>query len=320
MMRLQDRIAAARIAHRPDIARPSNWMSDISHECMRYLVYARTHWEERIKPGAEFLGILEDGKILEDAVIRELQQAGYIITEQQIRFWDEETRLSGKCDGRLEDPDTHEKFLFEVKAMSQWAWERINSIEDMLKDKGSWRRHWPAQFNLYLHFDRRNRPPHQPAADEGLFILKNKQNALLKPIWVKYDPELAEAMMTRAREINAYVQSPTLDEADGHLPARISPALGLCQDCNFRLTCLPDIDMGDGVEVLSDAALLEMLNRRAELDPARKEYEKLDELVKKAVKGRNVIVGDYYITSKLMHRDASTTKASDYWKVEIKRR
>lgn len=310
MLEIEKAVETARLARRETFPRGSNYMSDIGHPCDRRLVYARTHWQDRIEPSAFLQGIFEDGNLHEGAVIEELTKAGFLITEQQMRFYDPTTKLSGKCDGRLRTGDRETGYLFEVKAISPISWQKLWTVKDMKESAYPWTRHWPYQLNLYMHFDRKAEP--RPGPDQAVFILKNKATGQLKAIWMDYEPELAQEAIDRATRVNQAIES-------GVVPDRVSVGLGLCKDCDFRLVCLPDIDLGDAAEIVTDQALEEMLKRREELSEAATEYDALDRAIKGTVRGRNVLVGDYHCTSTLTHKKAYQVKEHDEWRVKILR-
>jgi hypothetical protein len=294
----------SRMKERQHAPRAHNWASDIGHACDRYLVYARTHWEDRLKPDVGLLGVFEVGDAMERAVLRWLGDAGYEITEQQMRFFDEETLLSGKCDGRLVDHKAG-SWIMEIKSMSPHIFSRIHSVEDLDQGNRPWLRHYNPQMQTYLALDK---------SDLGVFILVNKVNGELRVIEVPYDEDVASGCFERARRINSYV-------ARQELPDRVPLAEGVCGTCAFRHICMPDQDFGDGAEVATDEELLEVLRRREEVKSSHEEYESLDRMAKTALRGRPmVLIGEFVSTSKQVQKKAFTVKASSMWITKIERR
>lgn len=303
---------------RPAWPRHSNYMSDIGHPCERYLVYARTHWEEKAPPSPSLIAAFEDGELHEQGVLAAMRKAGIKVQEEQTRLVDDYLKLSGKLDCRVILPDGG-SYLVEVKSMSPWVWDKTVTYEDMLWSKFPWVRHYPAQMQAYLHYDReRNKQE-----STGLFLLKNKANGELREIEVRYDQEYAMAIMLKAERINKAV-SLVLDVEghvhEEHLPERLPVHEGRCENCDFRLTCMPDVDFGDAAEVVHDQELLGMLKRREELLPLVDEFGKLDQGVKAALKGREtVLIGEFVSHSKLQTRQSYQVKGGSYWVTTIKR-
>ena len=148
--------------------------------------------------------------------------------------------------------------------------------------------------------------------EEGVWIFKNKVNGQMKEIWYKLDYALGEEALKRAEAINAHVTAST--NADP-----IEWDESICGECPFLHICLPDVDRTP-LEIIDSVELTMMLNRRAELYPMSKEYEEIDKEVKETVKGKEkLLIGDWLITGKKMHRKAYEVKESDYWQVSIKR-
>lgn len=297
---------AKALERKPPTPRQSNYMSDIGHACERYLVYARVAWDKTAPFGDRIASIMHEGDVHEAAVLDLLRKGGIDIREQQARLFDDYTKLSGRVDAVFRIDGAW--YVADVKSVSPWVYEAVNSEADILESRFYWVRHWYTQLQAYLHHDRER----NPRTAQGLIVLKNRENGQVKAVEITYNAEAALELMLKAERVNRAVEAK-------ELPDRISPALGYCATCRFRLECLPDTDPGPGIEVLDDADLVEMLERRADLEGGRREYEALDKAVKKSMMGRNVVAGDWMVRSVDRHRKGYEVKDTDYVEVQITR-
>jgi CRISPR/Cas system-associated exonuclease Cas4 (RecB family) len=279
----------------------SNRASEAGHPCERYLVLARTHWNE--KPlhdvGLEF--IFQGGNMIEKMAFRELEDAGYEIVEQQKPFEWKELELTGRLDAKLRLNGS--LIPLEIKGLQPWDAERLNTIEDFFTSKKTWIRKYPAQLMLYMLMD--------GGSEEGIFYIKNKQNYRPKAIPIILDYEYAEGVCKKLERVNQHVK-------EGTLPDQVDDP-EVCQFCSFLLQCLPDIKR-DSLEMIEDPELEEKLIRREELALARTEYERLDKEISKIVKGKEkLMVGDFLITGKETPRKGYMVEDSSYWAKKIVR-
>jgi hypothetical protein len=90
----------------------------------------------------------------------------------------------------------------------------------------------------------------------------------------------------------------------------------MCDDCGYAHICLPE-RVGKEVEI-DTGELGAMLDRLDALKDARKEYEDIDEQIKKAVEGREkILAGSWLVTGRWMERKETLMKASRYWKRKV---
>lgn len=286
----------------------TNRASDLGHPCVRYHVLNRTKWEERALHDTRLQLIFDLGKEIEDITIRDMQDAGFKVIEQQRPFTWKEYNITGTVDGKVLIDG--EAIPFEVKSCSQFVFDKLNSVEDMKNGKYGYLRKYPTQLNLYLLMDNKNK---------GVFIFKNKQTGAYKEIWMSLDWNLGEDALKRAEAVNAHV-------AAGTMPDPINEDMW-CNECPYAHICLPEIT-GKEVEI-DTGELSTMLERMEELKAAVQEYDELDEQVKKAVEGREkVLAGNWFITGKWMDRKsydipadlkAQYEKITKYWRKTIRR-
>jgi len=252
--------------------------------------------------------IFDMGKMVEESVMQDLREAGFVIVEQQRPFSWAKYQITGSIDGKIViDGKTYPT---EIKSAAPFSFNSINSIEDMKRHKWHYMRKYPAQLTLYLLMD---------GKDRGLFIFKNKSTGELKEIFLDLDYDFAESLIKKAEAINKHV-------AEGTLPEPMEYSEEICADCPFVHLCLPD-RIGKEVEIVEDGRLLELLNRYAELKPVAKEYEDVDSQIKKLVEGREkIIVGNFFIEGKWVDRKVYNIPTeiknqyetiSRYWKKQI---
>ena len=286
----------------------SNRASELGHECLKYLVLNRTRWEEKTLHNAKLQMIFDMGKMVEESVMQDLREAGFVIVEQQRPFSWAKYQITGSIDCKVAiDGKT---YPVEIKSAAPFSFNSINSIEDMKRHKWHYMRKYPAQLTLYLLMD---------GKDRGLFIFKNKSTGELKEIFLDLDYDFAESLIKKAEAINKHV-------AEGTLPEPMEYSEEICTDCPFVHLCLPD-RIGKEVEIVEDGRLLELLNRYAELKPVAKEYEDVDSQIKKLVEGREkIIVGNFFIEGKWVDRKVYNIPTeiknqyetiSRYWKKQI---
>ncbi len=264
----------------------SNRASSIGHPCVRYLVYSRKDWEKKVLPSVELLWIFEGGSFIEDLATKRLRKAGYLITNQQRDFEDKKNGITGHIDGYIATPEEPTKtYPLEIKGINQFSWEKINSIEDMLKSKQVWMKGYPAQLQLYLYLAEK---------EEGCFYIINKGNLQGKTIWMSLDYQYCEELLKKAEKINSY-----LDNND--YPDRMPYDVDVCSKCDFKHICSPLTNNPSQVEIIADKNIEDKLNRRGELEPISKEFKALDEglkaIGKKMIKD-NLVVGDWIIARK----------------------
>lgn len=277
----------------------SNRASDLGIPCVRYHVLNRTRWEERALHDVGLQMVFNMGNAIEEIVLKELAEAGVKVIEQQRSFQWKEYQITGHVDGSVLIDG--EAIPMEIKSCSPFVFKAINTIDDLKRGKYGYLRKYPTQLNLYLLMD--NKP-------RGLFLFKDKTSGAIKEIWMDLDYELGEETLKRAESINAHL-------AAGTVPDPINDDMW-CESCAFAHICLPD-HIGKEVEI-DTGELATMLDRMEELKAAKKEYEEIEEQVKKAVEGREkILAGNWFIVGKWMEREGFTVEPGKYWRKSIKR-
>ena len=276
--------------------------------CERRLTYEQLNWKDKLLPAPEVQAIFDIGNMVEQLAVKWLQDAGIKVYSQQTPFEDKKSNVTGSIDFKI-DIDG-KLYPCEVKSVSPYIFDKLNSLDDMLHSRYVYHQRYPAQIQTYLFL---------AGEDEGVMILVNKTNGKRKIIWVILDVDYVDNLLKKAERINRCVK-------DNVLPEQIEYSEEICGHCDFRHICIPDTKQVP-LEMDDSPALLELLNRRAELQPLSKEYDDVDSEIKEMVKGRDkVACGDYLIIGKNVSatrydvpKDVKEqyAKQLDYWKVNI---
>lgn len=284
-------------AHEPPWKPRRNYASNLS-SCVRQMVYAHTHWQEKEPFTVEGVAHMEDGNHEERLLIQELLADGFEVVEQQVQLDDDRYWVTGKIDGKLKWQGR--RVPFEIKRLSPYAFDKIETVQDFREDEFSLKKLRQLMLYLYLHSE-----------EVGLFILSNGLGAR-KEIVVPLDYELAESILKNLDATNAALKA-------GVLPERIPYHSKICGFCPFRRTCLPDMNFGEGV-VLGDEELKAAVARFAVLKPSASEYDKLKKQIAVSVKDKPLVVaGDYLITGEWKERKvkAQPERVDRYWSWEL---
>ena len=276
----------------------SNRASDLGNPCIRYHVFNRSRWEEKSLHDVGLQSVFDLGNDIEEIALRELAAAGVKVIEQQKPFNWAEYQITGHLDGLvLIDGKT---YPLEIKSCSPFVFDAINTADDLKRGKYAYLRKYPVQLCLYLLMSN---------TEKGVFLFKNKVTGAYKEIWLDLDYELGEQALKRAEAINAHLAAKTIPEAEYSEE---------CDRCGFAHIC--DVNhIGKEVEI-DTGELSTMLDRLEELKPAKKEYEEIDEQVKKTVEGREkILAGSWFITGKWIDRKGFTVEAGKSWRKSIRK-
>lgn len=264
--------------------RNSNRASEAGHPCVRYLVLSRTANNLRTPHDVSLQRIFDEGNFHENALMREMHDAGLQIIEQQRAYEMPSVQLTGRIDGKIAVNGAY--IPLELKSCSPNVFAAIRDLSplDMLKSKYSWIRKYPAQILLYMLME---------GSEYGLMVFKNKTTGEKSQKIFRLEGDLleyAETILKKLETVNAHIDLKTVPDAQ---------LIDDCKGCPFAKTaCFPGADYGPGIDILQDQALEEQLNRRGALESAAKEFEALDKEIKEKVKGKSAVVGDWLIESK----------------------
>jgi hypothetical protein len=283
----------------------ANHASELAHPCTRYLVLKRHDWKAETLPSLSLQYIFEEGHIHEDAVSDLLKKAGFKVTKSQVSLdWPEQPslKITGHIDGTVK-VDGRE-YPIEVKSVSTHYFDTIQTFNDIKMHKYWFVRKWAGQLTLYLAMMN---------TDQGLMVLKNKNDGRVRIIDVVLDYDLAEALVKKAEVVNAHVAAKTLPD-----PIEWDDC---CERCGFHPhLCMPDI-IREGAEIMDDPELEAELERREELKPLVKEYGEIEDDLKKKLYKRTGFCGVFEIGGKMVSVTGYTkvVQNSEYWKRNIRK-
>lgn len=277
--------------------------SSIGHPCERFLYLQIKHWEE-IKPHDVGLqSIFNLGNALEEHTINNIKEAGFEIITPTQRSWQVDVRggvITGREDIRIKD-EKGELLPVEIKGISPFEFDKLNSVDDFLKSKKTWIQGYPAQLFIYmLKFGK----------EKGFFALTNKLTGETKFVEVPLDYDYGEKILSKAERIYEHLNSNTPPPAcDDIAYCENCPLAHICGECRRKPT---DIDIDDELD--------ELINRKQALAEAKKEYEEVDKQIKAKIGEREkVITGQYLIERKSFVKKAFTVPESTQYRIQIKR-
>ena len=239
----------------------SNRASSLGHECNRKLFYDRTAWRDATPPPDQLKLIFQEGDLHETAVLRDIQEAGFQVIEQQVALEWEEYQLTGHVDAMVIVPGgMGQAFPIDVKSMSSHIWDSIfkdgpRSYEwDEVKE-GFWKKSWTRKYagQLILYMLMKN-------CEAGALICKSKQTGACAQVNIPLDLELGEKLIQQAEAVNEAVEL-------GMEPDRIPWDEDLCGKCEHLATCLPGREGQDPIKFLENEeveALCDICERHEE--------------------------------------------------------
>jgi len=232
-----------------------NWAGEVPHPCQRFLVYARTRWEEKPQPSVQLQARFDAGTAMEDEVEEHLKRCGYrVMLQQKTTTWDK-YQLRGKIDGYIVRPD-RSKWPMEITSVMPWYWANTTSIEEIKHHAKHWIRKKVGQLNIYLLLE----------SYPGGFLIIGAFGKIPRILPMLIDYELAEQHIQACVAVNEHV-------AAGTLPPRIEYTSDVCGLCNFNHICKPlkyiknlaSINHGDYADLLRYLELQETANEQAAL-------------------------------------------------------
>lgn len=277
--------------------------SNLGHPCERYLYLLINHWDE-VKPHDVGLqNIFDLGNTLEEHTIKNIKEAGFEIITPTQRSWQLEVKggiITGREDIRIKD-ENGELLPVEIKGISPFEFDKLNSVDDFLKSKRSYIQGYPAQLLVYmLYFGK----------EKGFFALTNKLTGETKFIEVPFDYELGEKYLAKAERIYKALANKEAPEACNDISlCENCPLAHICGECRRVPT---DIDLDDELD--------ELIDKKQALAAAKKEYEEVDKQIKAKVGEREkLITGHYLIERKSFIKKAFSVPESVQYRINIKR-
>lgn len=277
--------------------------SEIGHPCERYLVYSILNWQDREPHTPELQMIFEGGNLIENMAIKDLEDAGFKVyrPEPDKAIYDAFIDVTGHIDVRVDFGDGR-VYTGEIKGLNHIDFDRVNSVEGMLRSKKPWLQKYPAQLMTYLYIK---------GEERGFFYLKDKLTFRPKIIWVDLDYDYMDGILKKAERVKKHV-------AERTLPDRVED-IELCEHCPFKHICLPEMARKE-MEFIDDQELEQLLELREKLKEAYDEYQQIDKEIKRLIGGREkLIVGNFMITGKWVERKGYTVPDSRYMQYKIAR-
>jgi len=279
----------------------SNRASEIGHPCLRYLVFSRTRWQEAQLPSLKKLLLFEEGQKQELQVLRDLQDAGIRVLQQQRPLYNEELNLIGHVDGMIEVGG--ELLPLEIKAVNPTSFDRIDRFADLETSRHHWERNWAYQLQAYMLLSGK------PGA---VLVLKNKLTGEIKDLLFKREGKIIAAIEEKCRLIEEMVKREEVPEPPEEIDERI------CQDCRFNHICARDLEREAKTLFWEEEEIVELLEERAKLKPMRDRYEEVDRRLKEIFQGVELaICGDWVITGKWIDRKGYEVPPGRYWRMKI---
>ena len=278
--------------------------SNVGHPCERYLYLLIRSWEE-LQPHDEGLqNIFDLGNSIEAYTIKKLRDSGLEVITPTQRSWKVENPLiTGREDIRIKDPETGELFPAEIKGLSPNEWERLNTVEDFYNSRRYYVRGYPSQLLVYMYKFEKER---------GFFVLTNKLTGELKIIEVPFDWERADELLKKAERIYA-----ALADGTGKTLPEACDDLSVCEKCQMRHVCTAAHDRTE--TEIDDGELEEIIDRKNELAPAYREYNEVNDQIKKMVGDREkVISGKYVVSTKTINKAEYIVPARVERRISIK--
>ena len=278
--------------------------SNVGHPCERYLYLLIRNWEELIPHDEGLQNIFDLGNSIEAYTIKKLRDSGLEVITPTSRSWKVENPLiTGREDIRIKDPETGELIPAEIKGLSPNEWEKLNTVEDFYNSRRYYVRGYPAQLLVYLYTFEKS---------YGFFILTNKLTGELKIIEVPFDWERADELLKKAERIYT-----ALSDSSGKTIPEACDDLSVCERCQMRHICTaaherPETEIDDG-------ELEEAIDRKNELAPLYREYNEINDQIKKMVGEREkVISGKYVISTKTINKAEYVVPARVERRISIK--
>ncbi len=286
----------------------SNWPTALAHDCRAYAVYMRTvPPAQRRQIGVDLAMIFSEGNDQGRMVKRDLEDAGFIVSDQESQMVWPKYQISGRKDLKIWKEGFREKINVEVKSCSPFTYDKIKTIEDISDANEPWLRKWYKQVALYMVLQ---------GVEKYWLLLKSKSKGAIKILEFTMNDHIyqtAEAMIKKAEWVNRLIQIGEMPKAED----KISD-VDFCSECEFYNVCLPDLTFGPGAVIFSGEDIAELtaqLERRAELDPLRKEFEELDKELKQEMKmhaseGQDrIVIGDWIVKISEVNKKTYEVKA-----------
>lgn len=277
--------------------------SNLGHPCERYLYLLIKHWDEQKPHDVGLQNIFDLGNTIEEHTIKTIKEAGYEVVTPTCRSWQIDVKggiITGREDIRIKD-ENGELIPVEIKGLSPFDYDKLNTVDDFFKSKKAHIRAYPAQLYVYmLKFSK----------EKAFFALTNKLTGETKFIDVPFDYDLGEQFLSKAERIYKALASEEPPQACDNIEfCEGCPLAHICGECRRTPA---DVDIDDELD--------ELINRKESLKEAKRQYDETDAEIKKRVGEREkIITGQYLIERKATFKKAYTVPESTTYRLYIKR-
>jgi len=289
------------------------YLFDAGHPCDRFKTWRWTMSEAQRPHDYVLQSIFGEGHLHQPDVYNKLDALGFDIVREGMRAkqWTLPggAVISGRIDGWVRgyrrakyDPPR----LLEIKSSSPHVFASIDRIEDLRNAREHYIRAYYDQGQLGAILEE---------TEHGVFVFKNKLTGMLKVVPFALDYAYAEAMVKRIERLNEIVKA-KID------PPPITYDSGICGRCGFEFLCFPPRDAGEGFVRIEDPGLVDDVERRAALEPDKKEYDELDKSVKERLKklvgpGQTGMLGEFTAEIKEVGKHFKATAERDTTEIHV---
>lgn len=276
--------------------------SNVGHPCERYLYLSIKNWEDKKLHTETTQCIFDLGNKIEEYVIQTLKDAGFEVITPTIRAWKvDKPLITGREDLRIKLEDG-QFYPVEVKGLAPQEWEKLNTVQDFLNSKRYYIRAYPAQLYIYMY---------QFEKTKGYFALCNKLTGEIKLIEVPFDYDYAEKILQKAERIYKCLEK-------GELPVSCDD-ISVCEYCDLAHVCTANIKRVEA-DIDTTGELDELIDKKQELAPSYREYNEINDKIKKAVGEREKVLSNKYIFErKVIHKNGYTVEPRDEIRINVKR-
>ncbi len=286
-----------------------NRISALDDPCLRKLYYMRSAWETASPVDDGLQGLFETGNVMEPVIERIVSEVGtagkppWRIVGAQTATRDnllERYEIAGTIDGFLQvfmANEWHTLGVVDIKTMSPNIYRVVQDYDGLARYP--WTRRYRGQVMLYSLAHN---------MEKCYLLLVNKSN-LYEMRLIEFDLDYGhcERLLTKADTINKALKA---DE----VPQGVNDA-DHCNRCQFLSFCGPDLTTGGNLEIVLNEELEALLDKRAEVTPAYKEYGSLTRTIESMLKkGQDLLIGSWLIRWKEI-----TVKGKAQWRKTITR-
>ena len=248
----------------------SIYASKIGHPCTAYLYHSIINYKMKRKFSVKVKKRLDAGREIAKLKIRELEEKWGLDVEHleypcKLTIPNMKYNISGIIDAIFRERGKKTLYPFEIKTIERYNWTRLNALEDFWNAKNIYYNLYPAQIISYMEGGYKGKK-----FKEGYLVLINMGDWDEYVIKVKLnDPVVRDYIKTlkeRAIIVNKAIEK-------GEPPQHIDFKPWMCENCDFKLVCLPDMQF-TGTDVIFDKEFEEYINNYFKIEDEYKNMAK----------------------------------------------